>query len=453
MIKYTTITKNMKGKAMKKHLSDKRKVLIRKHLPLSVRLHYDMIRTLSANKLTSFGIVALVAVLAIALIAGSGFGASGNTDTTASETASVQDDFQFTDSRVAWLDGIDGFPVVLIEQDGMQIAAKANLPALSWKNRLVNMGDVCASETFAVAPNHPAINNSDRFTIDSANLDTYRNRFICFEVTTTNGKQAWSAHFIDLDNPAVSIRLGNYGGHPYIQAVSDEVVDWRVFAFRPAEAMYGPLSYTAIMSQCQYIQAGLGTERRQLGSDIELVKSEQNALNTYIFPKFDEKGVYPIYCFEATDSDGNRVHFEFIYKTYIFYREYPPGISVRRVYNNLIADFFVTSEEIDWQVLGPLDSPECNESVFELNSNADKKRTLLTYFKNNEHANYYVIPGYSLSDAGGIVLSSNNKATMTFSENDYGKYLCFRAQEHSGVHYKSVEMGLNQPPAPEVDGA
>ena len=92
------------------------------------------------------------------------------------------------------------------ERAELTIEATTLLPnhLSQWKNRLIDFGDSCGPDTFKLTPNDPRINHSDYRIINYQYLDTYRNRFICFEAININSsKPIYGLHYIDLNHPEI----------------------------------------------------------------------------------------------------------------------------------------------------------------------------------------------------------------------------------------------------------
>lgn len=291
---------------MKKNIRTSRKTAIRKRLPASVRLHYDAIQALAANKLAGLGIALLFAGLVALLVTTAGFGAFGsNLDTV--EIADAQTPIEHH------------FPIIFTRQTGMLITAEATNTITDWKNRMIGPSDRCGSATFAVTPNNPSVNHSNRFAINSEYLDGYRNRFVCFQATDANGRQGWGLQAIDLGNPVITIE--NISGSLddnyklLLQARSNEIVNWRVFLFQRVQL--GAVETGTLNGDCRRAVAG-GDGLRERAGALKLIAQEQDTSRLLVHYAAAELAAFPRLCLEATDHSDNRTYKEVILREEIW---------------------------------------------------------------------------------------------------------------------------------------
>ena len=360
--------------------------------------------------------VALVAAIAGLLIIGSavqGFGSNDDLDSLAAQDGLV---------------GPSSYPAVIIQQEGLVIIARAEgLSEVSWQYKLINTGDFCGLETFATAPNDPRIHDSNHLTLpESVELQNlYRNRFVCFKAVGTSdffhGSEwtQYGAWRIDLGNPIISVKAEFPGDLTYLQASSSENVTYSITRFK-------------VLPRGDGLGSGWGD-----GASIVGNYCEHNLLSDWFTAKInwaddwetfaDADGRILVedssywYCFEATDTDGNR--------TYLRVDAYgkDSGSVVDNIYatqwkGEIRVDFTGTSGKVTWSAVGPLVIKACDEYAI---NNARHKPI-------RQNPSYYY---------------DRNAATVTLdTSGDDGKYYCFRATDELGQNsYRYVLVDL-QPP-------
>ena len=358
--------------------------------------------------------VALIAAVAGLLIIGSavqGFGSNDDSDSLAAQDGLIAS---------------SSYPVVIAEQEGLVITARAEgLSEVSWQYKLINPGDACNLETFATAPNDPRIHDSNRLTLpESVELqDPYRNRFVCFKAVGTSdfyGSEwaQYGAWRIDLGNPVISVKAEFPGDLTYLQASSSEDVTYRVTRFKVALHRGGIGGISAdgasvVGNYCERnLLSGQLSEKANWVDDWETFADADGRILV-------EDDSY-WYCFEATDTDGNR--------TYVRVDAYgkDSGSVVDNIYatqwkGEIRVSFTGTSGKVTWSAVGPLVIKACDEYAI---NNARHKPI-------RQNPSYYY---------------DRNAATVTLDTADHGKYYCFRATDELGQNsYRYVLVDL-QPP-------
>lgn len=293
---------------------------------------------------------------------------------------------------------------VIVSRDGSTIKATANKDVPVWKNRIVNVGEYCGSSTFTSPPNSPDIDYSDTRTLplesNQGQLDFYRNKVVCFQASSNTGEQAYGWHNMDLGSDLViTINSGQLGANEYLQATADESVTWRVIWF-PLLGMgggnYDNSGFTGDICARYFI----GDQDSVTGSSLPV-----NATSGRVFFDSNHHDEYTYYCFEATDVAGNRA--------YLGSYNSLKGAGVFQSRANLYASFSVTSGEVKWLVLGPLDNAGCDASVVERN------------YPNKVRA----------SSSDDIIIKKGSQFRIILTEDDHDKYYCFRAQEPISGNY------------------
>ena len=253
----------------------------------------------------------LVAAVAVGLLGATGFGlvALGN------------------DSEDTGLDIPEDIFELVTEQEGLTITARVIDTYSSgwardahWKYMIIDVGENCDRASFSNhPPNYPGIHYSNQLVLPgpSDRQTAYRNKWICFEAVSGN-LTGHILHDIDTGNPVVSVKRMTIlsGRGSYLQASASESVTYRVGRVQAAEtgvSVLGEPSYSWLQAgtDCEqmfqgnyiashyyngrYVTAPLQFEEITVGSRATVVTHLED------FADF-------IYCFEATDADGNRTY-------------------------------------------------------------------------------------------------------------------------------------------------
>ena len=234
-----------------------------------------------------------------------------------------------SDSDESDLGVAESFFELVTEQEGLTITARVRDPyvdrwtnAVHWKYMIIDVGENCGRENFSNhPPNYPGIHYSNRLVLpdDPDRQAAYRNRWVCFEAVS-GYRTRHILHDIDTGNPIVAVkRLTIPGGRgSYLQASANENVTYRIGRVHIAQT-------TVFVSAEKpppypWLQAGTDCEQMFKGNYFASLDEDGDPVTAPL--QFEEITVSSratvvthregftafIYCFEATDSDGNQTY-------------------------------------------------------------------------------------------------------------------------------------------------
>ncbi|MYB40423.1 hypothetical protein F4X86_04125 [Candidatus Saccharibacteria bacterium] len=313
-------------------------------------------------------------------------------------------------------------------------ANSPNRENVTWRNRVIDTGETCGSDDFRVQPNHPAVRASNQRAIPENNLDGFRNRWICFEATDSGGNKTYAFYAIDLGDPVISVsRSGEE-----LLAQADKEVSWRVgrsknlivgtieephgrYAGGPCELIFSGSS-VASLADFDGTQSLIGAAAKQFRANIV-----EGAVT---------------YCFEATDSDGNKAYVETRLEEAGQIRS--EGLSAKGArYPGQVVDLTVfrprlysTSGYVDWTIAGPSHSDLCNAGTFastntdpKFSYREDKASVVVRYISSTSDE---FLPATPYSYEPRIIHAD------PYDNKDRG-YYCVRAVDQLGLrYYKSL---------------
>ena len=317
-------------------------------------------------------------------------------------TAVVQDDYSIYASTASW--GPD---------------------ELYWKYTLVEAGARCDRSTFNHPPNHPGIHHSNQFIIKESNYASYRNKHLCFEAVDSDNRYLHASHKIDLGNPVIAVKEENN----FLIAVSDEEVSWRIGRAKNLIVSQMDPYLQRAGSLCEQVFAGSASE--SLGK----FNSTSDGSN-----KVRIIGGYRHYCFEATDSEGNRSYLEptnalgiRVFAGVANSYQQPATTTV------IITPYLLgVSGDIHWEVAGPSDLNRCDQGAF------DKR--LAVYGSTMPLQSYTEATSVYNRDASNLISSYYDQDKFAFTwlssaQNKNRIYYCLRATDELGVqHYRPVNI-------------
>ena len=299
---------------------------------------------------------------------------------------------------------------IVVEQAGLLV--EASVPGYQgevlWSHRVVDVGESCWPELFAVAPNHPAVLDGNRLTIpsDPERQDFWRNRWLCFQAVDEVGRQDYAVFNIDMGNPVIVVRSEESGGQDYLRIHSNEdSTTYRFIGWTPAELGAGGGDYPVAGGYCESVFVRPGRHSHQRFPNPQSVSGDRLRA---------EEG--KVYCFEATDDEGNRAYV------------YADSEAVGRIYisqwgGNLRAFFGGSSSRVSWSARGPLNTPLCEESLFQLPDFSE-----------------YITPQLDSSSTG------NSVSVPLGDEVLHGQHYCFRVFDPFGHQvYRGFEIDLLPP--------
>ena len=304
-----------------------------------------------------------------------------------------------------------------------------------WRHRVIDAGETCAEADFSLPPNHPSLRSSDRLHIPEANLDGFRNKWVCLEVASRSGQKLYAFHDIDLGNPAINVRRS--GDRLHVK--SNEDVTWKA-GWSTSQLIVAQREYHSLYagSLCELVFTGAHASIASL-VDFDGTSSQTDSVREF---NVDMPAGAWHYCFEATDVDGNKTYLEtrpedpgrilIWYNSSITTVAHPNGGKARLL--SFAPDVSTsTSGYVDWTILGPSHYERCNAANFG-SANKDPKLSF-----REEKASAVVKYNRSLADLGGGGSSSYSYELWDLwsgsDENRYRSDYCIRAVDQLGRRY------------------
>ena len=379
-----------------------------------------------SNKVIYWVVGLAVFAAAVSLVAGFGSRSFGSPEDIAEPAA--QDGFVASLSQ-----GDYDYPRIFIKQQGLTVTAvSAGMSDVSWKHRVLNIGDYCGPEAFVFAldspaalnfaPSNPGIRSSNRLELpdDDTEQDFYRNRFVCFEATGTANSldgldwthyESWR---INLGHPVISIRAETEGGQTYLRASSSEDVTYEVVKYTVSPLVEaGSVSsengqHLAVANHCEYdLVSGVPGARQYWGDWQSFADIDGRVL----VPDDDYS-----YCFRATDADGNYVYLG-------ANSSYSGRIWASQWQGRLRFNFSSTSGRVAWEVVGPLNDEVCDQEIID-------------GAKPNQRQHLFLLPEFWPSSSRVIELPDGSD----------GKYYCVQATDQLGHSSYLAAMADLRPP-------
>ena len=277
---------------------------------------------------------------------------------------------------------------------------------------VIKAGQKCNRSPFQNRPpNYQGFHYSRQLIIKETDYDKYRNQHLCFEAVNADNRYLYRSHKVDLKNPIIAVKKRDN----LLTAIASEDVKWRIGRAKNLILSQTDPYLERAGSLCEQVFAGSASD--SLGK----FNSISNGLDNIRLIEG-----YRHYCFEATDSDGNR--------TYVEVMPHSLGILVFRKFSDSYyapATMTITmtpyltavSGDIYWEISGPSNFASCDKYVF--NEHYHRDTPILSYREVN--------PSYNRS-LGHLGLNDFNhyKFSFIYSNSVQNKdrfYYCLRATD------------------------
>lgn len=343
-----------------------------------------------------------------------------------------------------------------------------------WKHKIVDVGENCDENTFkGYAPNHPEIRKSRvRELPQSPDAQAaYRNKWICFEARSGD-RVRHILHDIDTGNPVVSVKRVAAFKSPYLQASASESVSYRVGRVRAA------MTRTSVFAEPSYpwLQAGTACEQMFKGNYIaSYYEGDEYVTEPLQFEEITTGGRVPIiivrendnpnssdqfvdfiYCFEATDADGNQTYVQVRpNRGPIVYVKSQHIFSDRGTDGTTTAHFRLlnVSGYVDWTIAvlpeaEPGDSADCSVAEYYDIGKAPPSSRNYRARAGDFDDNPFWVQGYLW--AGGIPPAIYMPGYRVQEDYLAGRDYCVRAIDQLGNYYYKLVEKTGTPKSPEL---